>query len=116
MHGDNLKVILFVFLIAIGCTLWSAHETGADECERNEDYSIVLCGDWTKRELEQVMTYLIEDGEIHKLIKKSENYYLLYTCRERAKDNVCLGGLVHVIERTAGGLIIRPEGWDWLAP
>ncbi len=75
----------------------------------------MLCGKWTEYEVEEILSTLIGDEEIHKIIKQSENYYMLYTCEERTKENVCTRGFVYVIERDDGMLVVRPESWEWLS-
>jgi hypothetical protein len=69
----------------------------------------------TESEVEDVLSSLIGDEEIHKLIKQSEDYYLLHTCEERTEKNVCMRGLVYVIERDEGILVVRPEMWAWIS-
>ena len=116
MYGDNLRFILCLFWIVSSFTLLNTHLVWANECEENEEHKILLCGDWTKPEINEIISGLIGDGEIHKIIKESENFYLLHTCEERTKDNVCMRGFVHVIERTGRNLVIRLEKWDWFSP
>jgi hypothetical protein len=111
-----VKLIRLTVTIFFSINLFFTHVAAANECEVNEDHRILLCGDWTKPEIDELMTFLIGDEEIHKIIKKNENYYLLHTCKERTNDSICMRGFVYVIERSDGGLVVRPEGWDWFSP
>jgi hypothetical protein len=117
IKGTILKImkslrLAVAILICIPLLLLNLAE--ASECKKSEDYSFLLCGDWTEPEVEELVSSLLGDEEIHKLIKQSENDYLLHTCESRNMEGACLGGLVYVFERNDGILVVRPEMWNWV--
>ena len=111
-----MKFVCLAAAIFFSNILFSTHMAIANECEENVDHSILLCGDWSKPEIDELITFLVGDEEIHKIVRENKKYYLLHTCEERTKDNICMRGFVHVIERSDGMLVVRPEGWDWFSP
>jgi hypothetical protein len=84
------------------------------KCIKDENHSYELCGSWNDKEIEEVKSLYFGKDEIHKLIKRSENYYILHTCVGKDKTNKCMGGYVYVFERINGKLIAKPERWDWV--
>ena len=109
-----MKLLFLTVAIFFSLSLLVTHVAAANECEKSDEYTFLLCGDWTESEIEELLSSLIGDEEIHKIIKQSENYYLIHTCEGRTKDSVCMGGLVYVFERNDGILVVRPEMWDWV--
>ena len=109
-----MKLLRFAVAILICIQLLFAHVTVANECQKSEEYNFLLCGNWTEPEIEELVSSLLGDEEIHKIIKQSENDYLLHTCESRTKEGACLGGLVYVFERNDGILVVRPEMWNWV--
>ena len=83
------------------------------KCAKDGLHTYELCGSWKDKEIEEVKSLYFGKDEIYKLIKQSENYYILHTCVGRNKSNTCMGGYVYVFERINGKLIAKPERWDW---
>jgi len=89
-----------------------------DDCKENPEYGFMLCGDWDEYEIDDLMTSLLGDENIHKIIKENENLYFLHTCESKVKENDCVRGLVQVIDRSGpgGGLSVSPPMTDWYLP
>ena len=118
----NFLVIIVFFPLLLGASPYSE-----EVCWNNEEYGIILCGDWSTEEIDEVMSFLLGDEEIHKIVKNADNYYLLHTCENRNEKGRCTSGKVHAIERknkiilnTIEGrgdeLIVSPDSWDWVDP
>ena len=110
----NMKLLRLTVAIFFSVILFVTNMAGANECKKSEEYTFLLCGDWTKPEIEELLSTLLGNEEIHKIIKQSENYYLLHTCEGRTEDSGCMGGLVYVFERNEGKLVVGSEMWEWV--
>lgn len=110
---NKIKLLRFVFALLICIPPLFTNVAEANECKKSDEYTFLLCGDWAEPEIEELVSSLLGDEEIHKLIKQSEKNYLLHTCESRTKEGACLGGLVYVFERNDGIFVVRPEMWNW---
>ena len=108
-----MKFLRLTVAIFLSITLPFTPLADAKECEKSDAHPFLLCGNWSEPEIDELLSSLLGDEEIHKIIKKNADFYLLHTCKGRTKENVCKGGLVYFFERTDGMLVVGPETWEW---